>query len=134
MPEYVWNADWETGDKTIDTQHQGLLELANLLHEAARRGGEKSASKAAFQALVRYTEKHFADEEKFFESVGSPDLDDHRQQHRMLKEELDKLWTNETLAFVETIGDELRKWMVGRLVPHMVNVDQAAMRKARAKG
>ncbi len=133
MEPIQWKAEFLTGDESIDEQHKELIRLANLLMDAAARGGEKAVIKAAYQALFRYTEKHFVEEEEYWRDLDTELLDSQRLQHQTLKQELASLWTNESLSFKDVPEDALRKWVVERLLDHFMVADQAAV-EAAAKG
>jgi hemerythrin-like metal-binding protein len=126
---YRWREDYETGDATIDAQHRELIKLSNLLMDAAGKGRTRDILKDAFKALFRYTQKHFREEEAFWEKSGLPTLDEHRRMHRELVAELEKLWSDETLDFVETSGGELTAWVTNRLIIHMKRADRKAVQE-----
>lgn len=126
-----WKDAYATGDPMIDAQHKELLKLADLMVEAARRGESETVQQAAFNALFRYTEKHFAAEEAFFKARGTPCLEEHCRKHAILKKELEGLWREHTLAYVETSQDALSTWVLDRLVYHMTHDDRAIIQDFR---
>lgn len=128
---YRWREDYETGDGLIDSQHRELLKLSNLLMEAAAKGRSRDILKDAFKALFNYTRKHFSEEEAFWEKCGLSTQAEHRQMHRDLVAELDKLWSDETLDFVETTGGELTAWVQNRLIVHMKRIDRKAVEEVK---
>lgn len=128
---YLWREDYATGDGLIDGQHRELLKLSNLLMDAAAKGRSRDILKDAFKALFKYTQKHFSEEEAFWEKCGLSTLAEHRQMHRDLVAELDKLWSDETLDFVETTGGELTAWVQNRLIVHMKRIDRKAVEEVK---
>lgn len=131
---YIWREECLTGEGAIDAQHRELLKLGNLLMDAAGKGRSRAVLKEAFKALFKYTEKHFREEETFWEASGLATLEQHRAEHKALKKELESLWSNETMDFVETTGGELTSWMMNRLIPHMKTVDRRAVLSISGKG
>ncbi|MEO5338772.1 MAG: hemerythrin domain-containing protein [Magnetospirillum sp. WYHS-4] len=75
---YSWRDEYRTGNGAIDAQHRELLKLANLLIDAADKGRSRAVLREAFKALFRYTEKHFEEEEAFWQSSGLPTLAEER--------------------------------------------------------
>ena len=126
MTVFEWQASYEIGDDTIDQQHRQLLDLAFQLHAALVHGKQQAILKPAFEALLAYTRQHFSDEERFFESCGSSRLSEHREQHRVLEEEVLSLWQEDAMGLDEGIGEQLEEWVRTRLVHHMTVDDRAA--------
>lgn len=131
MTKFPWKAEYETGDEHIDTQHKQLLHLANLLVETSVMPDSEVARREAFKALFRYVEKHFEEEEAFWDNIDSPFASGQREDHRKLAAELDDLWANDKLAFVETTGEELVQWVESRLIDHMTGFDQKAVKASK---
>lgn len=131
MPQFEWRRAYETGNATIDAQHKQLLALANLLIDAVEKGKNEAVVKQAFDALMLYTHEHFEDEEQYFVSIGSPLWQQHRQQHRRLADEVRKMWKVQASGDGGEMGPALEKWVENRLVPHMMEADQDALRAVR---
>lgn len=53
----------------MDSEHQELIRLMNLLFEKSKEKKPKSEILDAMNALAQYTVKHFQDEEKYFMSL-----------------------------------------------------------------
>lgn len=63
MPLFVWNKDYAVGVKSLDSQHTNLF-------------------------AIRYTEEHFAAEERRMEATHYPALAAHREHHRALSQKV----------------------------------------------
>ena len=126
MVSFAWKSAYEIGSEEIDSQHKQLLVLAHQLYLAVGQGKEKQVIKPAFDALLAYTRKHFADEEALFESWGCRDLEAHRKQHAILEDEVMSLWQEEAMGLSDDVGRILEKWVETRLVPHMTVEDQGS--------
>ncbi len=131
MPQFEWKRAYETGNATIDAQHKQLLALANLLIDAVEKGRDSAVVKQAFDALMLYTHEHFDDEERYFVSIGSSLWQQHRQQHRRLANEVRKMWTLQSSGNGGDMGATLEDWVENRLVRHMMEADQDALRAVR---
>lgn len=128
MANFAWKPAYETGDALIDGQHKQLMDLANLLHGAIAHGLGENVIFKAFEALLLYTQDHFRDEEEFFEKIQSPLLGKHRAEHHQLAQELQDMWGEEMLGFIDGMPDALERWVENRLIPHMTIADQEAYR------
>lgn len=131
MPRFKWARAYETGNAEIDAQHSQLLALANLLFDAVAKGKDEAVLKQAFDALLLYTERHFEDEETFLVAIGSRQWQRHRQSHRQLADEVRALWKERKAGGVKAMGPTLEKWVETRLLPHMMEDDQQALKTAQ---
>jgi len=84
-----WTPAWSVGHPELDEQHQMLLELYNRFDAAAAQGKGSREVAGLLDALVGYTEKHFAAEERVLEEKGYAGLDRHRSLHQQLIHKLD---------------------------------------------
>lgn len=130
MARFEWRQEYESGDATVDTQHRQLLVLANLLFDAVKDGREENILKKSFEALLVYTRQHFDDEEQLLAERKCSLLAEHKDDHRRLAEELNDLWEEDAMGFADEMARTLEAWVINRLVPHMVEDDQAALRAA----
>lgn len=131
MPRFQWKRTYETGNAEIDAQHSQLLALANLLFDAVNKHKDEAVLKEAFDALLLYTQRHFEDEERYFVAIGSPQWQRHRQEHRKLADEVRALWKEGAKGSAAAMGSTLEAWVESRLVPHMMEDDQAALKGAQ---
>lgn len=129
-----WDEKYEVGNSLIDSQHRQLMDLANQLHQAVLTGKEERVAKPAFDALLAYTQKHFADEEALFKERCCSLLDDHHKQHEALEEELMALWQQATMGLGEHIGLALEQWVETRLIHHMLEEDAEAAKACQGQG
>jgi hemerythrin-like metal-binding protein len=127
--KFVWSPDYETGDARIDSQHRQLLYLANLLWTALVEGKSDAVVTRAIDALSAYSREHFTEEERFFERIGTPLLADHRKQHERLAKDVRDMAIAD-LEGSRHLGVKLEAWVESKLVPHMMEADQAALRTA----
>lgn len=79
-----WTDQMSVGSDFIDEQHKELLNILNRLMDSMvhrKADDEKEEIKSILKALTHYTRFHFASEEKLMESIGFPDLSEHKQIH-----------------------------------------------------
>jgi hemerythrin len=88
---FKWSPDYSVNIKTIDNQHQELVNILNRLFVAVsmREGSKEIAS--ILKALTDYTKTHFALEERLMHQAAYEDIDAHKQEHKKLIDQLDLL-------------------------------------------
>lgn len=84
MPIAFWREEYVTGIPKIDKQHQSLFKLINILHEAMVQGHGHDVLVETIDKLVHYVKEHFETEEKIMEEYQYPFLNDHKEIHRQL--------------------------------------------------
>lgn len=120
LPAFVpWNARYAVGVEVLDGQHQELLELINRLGEGLRSGRDFDELVDALRELVRYTEHHFATEERLMDELGARS-ERHRAEHRRLVDDLMRLTLRLDLEGVSQSAAFLRDW----LFRHIDEVDR----------
>ena len=77
-----WQDSFSVNIKEIDLQHQRLVKLINDLDDAMRVGKGKALLNQLIVELFKYTQEHFATEERYFDKFGYPEAAAHKQEHR----------------------------------------------------
>ena len=114
-----WGPRFEVGIDVIDGQHQHLLELINRLQDALSVGGDLDQLVESLRELVRYTEHHFATEERLMDEVGAS-AERHRGEHRRLLEALMRFTVKLDSSSVSESSHFLQDW----LFRHIDEVDR----------
>ena len=121
MARLEWTSEFETGNSRVDEQHKKFIVLSNTLKESVENGTDKEIVRAAFNALLGYTNKHFKDEEDFWAGVDTEMMEEHQREHRILVNELEELWHQS--RFNSDLGERLRDWVETRLLTHFLKSD-----------
>lgn len=87
----LWTPNLAIGVEMIDEQHKEWFKRAEELFEAGRNRRSKEYIGEMLDFLDEYTKKHFADEEKFMESINYPELDAQKKAHSYFIDQLAKL-------------------------------------------
>ena len=88
---FKWSPEYSVNIKTIDNQHQELVNMLNRLFVAvAQREGNKVIG-GILEALRSYTKTHFSLEERLMEQAQYADLEAHKLEHQKLIGQLDDL-------------------------------------------
>jgi hemerythrin-like metal-binding protein len=72
----------------MDEEHKALIGLMNDLHRLHQQRSPFAGQLRALDELVRYTARHFADEEAYMERIGYAGLRIHKGVHKQLLEKL----------------------------------------------
>ncbi len=125
MPEvfFKWSRDYNVNIKVIDDQHQELVNILNRLFVAVfKREGDKVVA-GILDALMSYTQTHFALEEHLMREAKYKDIEQHIEEHRKLLEQLDRL-CNKHLLGEKPIYFEMLSFLKRWLREHIQNVDK----------
>jgi len=129
-PAHVpWEARYEVGIEVIDGQHRQLLELVNRLSDDLGAGREFDQLVESLRELVRYTEHHFATEERLMDEVGAG-AERHRSEHRRLIDGLMRYTVSLDAGAVSRSSRFLQDW----LFRHIDEVDRPFAAFLRSRG
>lgn len=119
---FKWAPEYSVNIKTIDNQHQELVNMLNRLFVAvAQREGNKAIG-GILEALRSYTKTHFSLEERLMQQANYPNLEAHKQEHHKLIEQLDQL-CKKHLTEEKPIYFEVLRFLKTWLKEHIKGVD-----------
>lgn len=91
MAYFEWADDLVIDKGPIDADHLKLVGLVNELHTATSDGSGQAVVGGILDALIEYTKSHLEREEALMESLGYPNLANHRKGHARFIAELHDL-------------------------------------------
>jgi hemerythrin len=92
MTAIRWTKAMSVGVERLDRDHQVLVGLINRIDEAADDMTTRTrVLPEVLVTLIAYTVFHFEREEKVMAACGYPELEQHREEHRMLTREVQAL-------------------------------------------
>jgi len=119
-----WTSGFLTGNAGIDDQHRNLFDLINDFHFAYLGSRERDEVLSLLNALVRYAENHFQEEERLMSEAGYPELERHCRIHAGMFETIfelqEKFEAGAITADKEAVAF-LRNW----LTDHIATEDMA---------
>ncbi len=119
---FKWLPEYNVGIKTIDSQHQELVNILNRLFVAvSKREGDKVIA-GILDALMGYTKEHFTLEERLMQQAKYKDLEAHKQEHKKLIDQLDQLCKKHLLD-EKPIYFEMLSFLKTWLKDHILGVD-----------
>jgi hemerythrin len=143
MPIIQWTPDFSVGVGSIDTDHKVLISLINQLDDAIRGGEPKQTVSRVLDALLDYTNYHFAREELLMRACAYPDIEAHARTHATLRAQVhdirnryrrnaESIRAREVLAF-------LKNWLTAHIIgrdklyaPFMQTASQEVQKAERA--
>ena len=130
---FPWSEIYSVKIGIVDTQHKNLVNILNELHQAMLGAQGKDKVGQVLLNLIKYTQVHFAMEEKLMQSHGYTDFPAHKAEHdqlaSMVLEFQRKFLSNEVGLTVEMM-DFLKDW----LSKHILDSDKKYGPFLNAKG
>lgn len=118
MKKIVWDKKYNVGNETIDSQHQHLVKLINIMIDE-RENLSKDVIKAIFNQLIHYANVHFHDEEELINKSQYPNKIEHKKLHRDFTKKLDEIEIDivlENPKVVDEIIDFLTFWLIDHIL------------------
>ena len=88
---FDFNAEFKLGIDGMDNQHIKLIDMLNEVHELLADRRENEARVYFADSLSAYVNEHFSSEEKFLQSMGYTDFEQHKKIHDSFKRSFQEL-------------------------------------------
>lgn len=88
---FDFDSEFRLGIDLVDNEHIKLVDMLNEVHVLLSDGKREEAKQYFNEMLSGYVTEHFANEEKFMESIGFPLIEEHRKIHENFKQSFHKL-------------------------------------------
>ena len=118
-----WNDNLSVKIPSIDEQHKVLINMINNLQDAMSSGDSRAVLGDIFDGLIKYTEQHFAFEEKLFIEHGYGEMEDHLKEHSQFVAKVKDLNKQFTGSSNFMIGVDVMKFLTDWLVNHIQGID-----------
>jgi hemerythrin len=122
-----WNEQYSVGIEEIDNQHKGLVKLINKLitklFDAMSEGQANNILGEIINDMARYTQVHFATEEKYFARFRYAESDTHIKEHLKFIEEVIKFRTQFEAGNI-VLSIEIFRFLKNWLVNHILVYDK----------
>jgi len=107
-----WHARNETGIAILDEQHKGIVSIINTFYHLLGLGAGNSALYAnVSETMKAYSHIHFLTEEKLLEEVAYKDIEEHKEMHKKLLQEMDRIeWHAVKENEAKVLLDFQKKW------------------------
>lgn len=116
-----WSSLYIIGDEKIDAEHKRLFELASAVQTYKN---DKVAIRGVIDQLVRYTKVHFANEERYMESIRYTYLDAHKKIHKEIVTSLQVILEKFKEMSTEELHTKVLDFVKNSLVYHIMVEDK----------
>jgi hemerythrin len=114
FPVITWSQEMSVGVPELDDDHRTLVGLINKLADA-QDIDDAAVIEAVLDSLSTYVDEHFQREEEYMDSVGYPQLPEHRQKHRALTAQVEQIRLEFFLGNRDCLGEHtlafLKEWL-----------------------
>ena len=123
MTNITFDDNLITGNDTIDTQHEELINRIQQFVEACESGDGKVKAIKMLDYLDEYTNFHFQAEEELQKKVSYPELAKHQEKHDEFKKSIQELYDflNENEGpneqFIEQVKINVVHWLFKHIKP-----------------
>jgi len=132
MDYITWEDAFNTGNKDIDTQHHKLISYINDLHASLKTNKSPEELNDVLNGLTQYTVYHFGLEEKLMIESGYPNFEQHKREHQIFIERLEKLsydLNSKNARILFRLLTFLKVWFSG----HIMNPDKKFVEYLKSK-
>lgn len=125
IPDFTfrWKDAYSIKNATIDAEHQELFIIASEAFKKAPKDQKLNKIKTTLSKLYQYFNKHFEDEEKYMLEIKYDKLDNHKKEHQNIIQDLNDFIKNISTMTIESIEDNLKKFIENSLVKHILEDD-----------
>ena len=116
-----------TGNKTIDSQHQELIDRIRQFVAASESGDSKIKAIKMLDYLDEYTNFHFQEEEELQKKVSYPEFSGHHAKHEEFKTSIQELYDylNENEGPDDQFIEQVKRNVVDWLFQHIKTFDRS---------
>ncbi len=125
---FPWRDSYSVRIPQIDEQHKRLIALINDLHAAMLEGKGRETSVEIIEELARYARNHFTYEEGILAQRRYSDLANHRDAHRILSAQVERL-RSDIVGGRLSVTPELMRFLKEWLANHILSADMAYARE-----
>jgi len=119
----TWNDNYSVGIKSIDEQHQKLVQYLQDLDIAIVQKNEKVILHKILHDLYEYIDFHFQTEEKYFRSVNYPETEQHLIEHVNFMRKVNEFVQDYESGNTD-ISIEIMSFLVDWLINHICGTDR----------
>lgn len=118
MAALQWDDSFSVGIKSIDKQHQKLIDSLNDFYAHIESKSNDELIGSLLSEMRNYVEHHFATEEMYFKNYNYPEYEKHKREHTKFIEklvDLEQRFNNGTIIASFEITTFLKNWLVNHI-------------------
>lgn len=119
MSYFSWQDIYKLGIEKVDIQHQKLVELISDLLELVILENNHQKIEDILNELIKYTEYHFAEEEKLMIELNFPNFEVHKKIHQSFVEKINEFYAKYSrgeIALEIQILNYLKTWLINHIL------------------
>lgn len=119
--------DYLTGIDIIDSEHKGLFAIINQINSLTRLGvieTDLDEIEKIVNDLNNYVKKHFADEEKYMESINYKSIDAQKAAHATFTAKMDSIDFDNIKKNPQENMEKLVEFLTQWLIQHILRMDK----------
>jgi len=120
---FQWRDEYSVNINRFDNHHRQLFQMTNELYKAVDSKKEKKVIETVFRFLIEYSEYHFKYEEEVMTQYKFPELEQHKQRHKQLLNQVIKLKEGFKSRDIE-IDTELIEFLKSWIIDHILDEDR----------
>lgn len=124
MPLMTWTDKLSVGVGVLDEDHKRLVGLLNELYDAMQSGRGRDALGRILNELIKYTQMHFAREERFFTQTGYAESRVHKQEHDSLTGQVLEVQRKYAAEPSAALSVDVLQFLKNWLINHIQGSDQ----------
>lgn len=124
MSLILWNNSLSVKIKHVDSQHQKLVDMINLLHDAMKKGQANTTVTKILNDMVTYTLVHFKTEEELFDKYQYPGKKVHKVEHDSFIKKVEE-FINDFNSGRKTLSIDILNFLTNWLSNHIKIQDKA---------
>lgn len=133
MSLILWDNRYSVNIRSIDSQHQRLVEMINKLHDAMKKGESNAALSGILNDMAAYTLVHFKTEEELFAKYNYPMQVKHKAEHKAFVEKVSG-FIKEFKSGKKTLSIDVMNFLTQWLTKHISGEDKAYTSFLNSKG
>lgn len=119
-----WDESFSVGIEKFDQEHRQLFAMVNELFEAIQAGRGREGLGEIMDRLIDYTKFHFANEEHYLTKHGYPELEGHREEHRILTRQVEEIQRKYRSGATAMLSMEVLTFLKTWLTNHIKGTDK----------
>lgn len=124
MSLILWNNSLSVNIKHVDSQHQKLVDMINLLHDAMKKGQANDTVTKILNDMATYTLVHFKTEEDLFAKYEYPGKKLHKMEHDSFIRKVEE-FINDFNSGRKTLSIDILNFLTNWLSNHIKKQDKA---------
>lgn len=133
MTFFEWGPQYDLGVAQMNDEHKIIIGLMNRLWEQNAANASKETLISTLEKLRAYTTMHFADEERYMESISYPDIEPHRNIHKNILHRLDLFSVGYRRETSPAIPEDFFEFLKDWLSAHIRHVDRKYASRPQGK-